>query len=143
MGIRLTKLCIVPILLLSCACIFIEPPRKILNSFQFNFPEARNSNWKQEGTDWNVNYKVHGLAYTTYMDTYGMPTRTECQTNYIALPMPVRKSFETRYDMKEITDIMKVDNREEIYFEFFMLTDNKKYKLTYSSNGYLTGGLAL
>lgn len=136
---KVTTLYILPILLLSFACAYVKPPSEILNSFLSNFPEAKNSNWNQDGDYWNVNYKVRGLSYTTYMDTSGAVNRTECLTNYGALPIIVRESFEARFNVEEITSIIKVETQEEIYFELFMLTGNKKYKLTCGLNGDLIG----
>ena len=122
-------------LALLLGCESKNPSAKILQTFESQYPEAKNLTWSDEDGSWEAEFKIAGQPYTTLFDIDDAWIQTKHQIDYNDAPKVVRITFAAKYDADDVTEVFEVQMQRKNYYEFSMHTQNGDYRVTYDTEG--------
>lgn len=122
-------------LFMLLGCESKHPSQKTVQTFESNYPEAKNLSWKNDDGNWEADYKLTGKSFTSLFEENGSLLQTKHKIDFEDAPKLVRNAFGDKYDIAEVNEVFEVEMPRKAYFEFVMQTQQDKYKVTYDADG--------
>ncbi len=118
--------------LLGCSS---GPSKKITQLLHEKYAEAKNLQWKQEGTGWEATFDLNGKPYVSLFDADDSWIQTKYVIDYMKVPLAVKTSFADKFGEEFLKSVFEIDMAQKTYYEIHMETKDDKYKVTYDSDG--------
>lgn len=106
----------------------VETPSVVLNTFQSEFPEAMDVEWEEINDEYEVEFEIKNIDHTAILSRDGNLIKYKYDILLSELPVPVKNTINTNYDLNEIddTEILRIDGATYYQVEFEKnLLDNK------------------
>lgn len=115
-------------------------PKKVLKTFDKNYPEAEKVSWevKSKG-DYKIKFELKGKKTVAEIDEDGTWEKTSTHILFDELPQAVQTTVNEQKTNSEITEIKIVTNDDnETYYRVDLTDDNKTIKLEINKKGKIT-----
>ncbi|WP_373060109.1 hypothetical protein [Zunongwangia sp. H14] len=95
----------------------VETPSVVLNTFQREFPEAKDIDWEKYKENYKVEFEIENIDHTAIIANDGSLIKYKYEILASELPEPVNQTINTTYDRNKIddTEILKIG--EDTYYQ--------------------------
>ena len=111
---------------------------KILSSFSKDFTFAKNVQWREEGGYLKARFTISDMLTEAYYTTEGEFLGSARNLLFEQLPLSVIHEFNKRFDETSVLNVLEVTNSEGTSYRIWLEKDEKKIKVSASSNGDIT-----
>ncbi len=111
-------------------------PENVNKAFIQKFPDAKTVKWdKENGTEWEAEFKLNGLEYSANYSTDGALKETEHEIEKSAIPANVKQTLETEFAGYKIEESEISETSEGSVYEFELKKDKVKMVVAISPDG--------
>jgi hypothetical protein len=112
----------------------MNPPRRVRESFQKEYPQSQPSHWRFTAGNWNVVFEDRDNdngQVTAHFDSRGRHVDSHIRYDENDVPAPVKDNLRQKYDGSDNYEYTRIDRpgREDIYQARFR--HHKKYRTVY------------
>lgn len=119
-------------------------PSVIVNSFQHDFPKAKDIEWKKKDTVYQVEFEIgwRDRDHKIWYNTSGKILRHKQEISKKDLPDKVSEKLSAEYKWYRIKDVKKIETPEEILYTLEAQSITEEWKLTLDEEGNILGRVA-
>lgn len=114
------------------------PPKEVQAAFAEKFHTVQELIWKQEGSEWEAEFKMQGTEMSASFDISGKWLETESEVKKEDVPAQVFKSIALKFEGFEIDEIERVESAEFTGFEIELEKEETEAEILCTAEGEIT-----
>jgi uncharacterized membrane protein YkoI len=120
----------------ACAQTSKDLPLKVKTAFGQKFPAAQNVKWsKENGTEWEAEFKVDAKEYSANFNSEGLWIETEYEISAGEIPAAVTQTLNKEFPGYKLLESEISETSKGKVYEFEIKSGSKKTEVALDENG--------
>lgn len=111
-------------------------PKNVVKAFTQKFPDAKSVKWdKENDTEWEAEFKLHGEEYSANFSTDATWKETEHEIETSAIPANVKQTLDSEFVGYKIEEAEISETADGSVYEFELVKDETEMEVAISPDG--------